>query len=754
MKITYAVTDRGDTFRLFTDVLNINARLAGSVLHQVDGWLKNNGPEWTILILKDIKNLFLQHYAGNKTFRVDTLSFHSDGTPVGPFRGFWTIGSSYRMLDKVCSALMIYSGITIVGHPTRAQLAKFYKAVEHPRPNATLPPWKMSNWVVKYYRALWLKASYDTFDQWSSRQNKFTITFDPKKGIRKVPETDLSMYDHLNDLAIWFHGGIRADTSIVPILQQVLKFPVGTGSYRRAQKSASEYAAKFLPPNNAGFNKDVPLIVGCIGHIQERGGKLRSVANPLRGVQVVLSRLANWLGMVAERGLPWDCTFDQEKGVRWAKRKLAQGIRLHAFDLSNASDTIPLEDQISFLKYVGPVGDAEFNRTLSLYEKISRGAWYDPYHPERFLCWTKGQALGVKCSFGTFSQTHGARLHQLSRSLGLHDAFVVLGDDVIVVDDLAKPYYHFVTDIWGCDINPAKTLSSDSITEFASKLTTASREIKTFKFPKGSKHLFCYERPLELLIKYGKNALKLVPSQRRAEIQVLSGLPRPRGLGWKWPDNELLSIDGLSLTPYYPQETLDNLPDLAFVTVVERPYVSAIGRIVKDRYVTSYEVTERPHREREQDLRVAFVYMPGNYPSYKLTASDLIAYDHSLTLRDGKVQHHRKRQEDTNLQQISSAELEFQVLHVNENLDDPSDHVKELHEHLTVVVKTNPLHRGYSFFELRERALNTQLSIVRENIKKAVYAMKQWFLWLGFDKPKQPVDDTSSETTGDKENKT
>ena len=112
---------------------------------------------------------------------------------------------------------------------------------------------------------------------------------------------------------------------------------------------------------------------------------------------------------------------------------------------------------------------------------------------------------------------------------------MVLGDDVIMLKALSMSY-NTVMDEMGAPINLSKTLESDRLGEFASRLASKSRIIKSMKFPQHAKGLFKSSKPLELIEKYGLKAIALVPKRFRMGVAVLASLPKSHGgLGYKLP---------------------------------------------------------------------------------------------------------------------------------------------------------------------------------------------------------------------------
>lgn len=689
----YSVVDKVALIRLFT-VVKIPLRIGMPVINQFYRWLQNYGPEWTVERLKNHKTLFLQHHAGNKGFRIEdkTISVHRDGTPKGPIKGLWNMGSSRVVVDKCLNALMMYSSVVIVGDPTRKQKHKFVSAVTAPRLAGDLPGWDVDEEMgILLYSKCWRKSNYDKPSAWLNSSNKRVLHLDSIKGITKIIESTIPLDTHLADFLL-FANPLLMEHKVRQLVSHVFHNPL-----------LFHYADTLLRLKTKHRIDEVLIescardpIVGHIGIIQERGCKLRAVANPLRAIQIVLSRLKNMLELAA-KSLPWDCTFNQEKGIEWSKKKLGMGQILYAFDLSNATDTIPLDDQIEFLRHVGPKRDWEFQAALEFFYEVSRSRWVLPksmlgnrgeksilshqdfsHQQSGYLRWVKGQGLGIGCSFGAFAQTHGHRLRALEKYRGFTDSFVVLGDDVITTSDIAADYYDFVVNRWGCDISAAKTITSNNLSEFASRVVSRKYIYNTYKYPK-SPNLFESDDPIGLLQKFSSKALTLVPSRFRPTVQLIAGLPKPIGLGWRWPDSEYLLPNPKGSENILIPNKYEQVPDILPYERFRRHKTEVDGVTRPGARYDSIVVRSKSLVERKQDLDVAFQTQHQSVSvelASRLSKSDfkpnLLAEVSGLA---GAIQSN----ENTSPMGQSALGLEMQILHVNENLANQTETMDSLH---------------------------------------------------------------------------
>jgi hypothetical protein len=88
----------------------------------------------------------------------------------------------------------------------------------------------------------------------------------------------------------------------------------GVGRRKEELVNSSNWMTALIGPQSRSVQEhSCPVYGGEIHFIQEPGGKLRSVASPLRIHQEAMKPLGKVLyGIVQQQ--PWDCTFSQEKG--------------------------------------------------------------------------------------------------------------------------------------------------------------------------------------------------------------------------------------------------------------------------------------------------------------------------------------------------------------------------------------------------------------------------------------------------------
>jgi hypothetical protein len=667
------------------------------------------GPEWTVARIKEFHLLAAKWVGGDSRYRIPTkarIACHGDGTPKGPFRWFFkglkTMPLSARKLDGIFGALKFYTSIKLK-QETPLQVKKFIDAVENPDPVKSKP----DLWIGDDYSSLghiWDECKYESLIRWTGLPGKKVLTFEPKIGyLGSVPETRLSLDRHLWDLGLLSTITLRR---YYPLYEKA----IGNILIPKGFRIALDLGGPSAVPMDERIwdlwhHVRKTEYVGIIGKIQERGAKARIVANPLRGHQVALSKLQQWLQKCVKRGLPWDCTFDQKKGVSWMQTKLQKGYTLDCTDLSSATDVFPLSMIIETLKKIGPVGRWDFDSALELMEHLSRQHWVykSKLLPNKTsVKWTKGTPMGLYPCFMAFAVTHGFLLRNLEIQSGLEDTFRVLGDDIVMTSEISSQYKKVMEDL-GVPVHPYKGLTSDILGEFASKLALKTRVIRAYKFP-DSERLFTFGKPLDLLMRYGRKAIKLVPASAREEVTMLASLPSHMGgLGWK-PPKHLVHCDAARLI--YPSR--DSLPDVAEVKERaippgkfqpgKQPHSSDGKEYRPSSNEKSFIVKDKRHADVLDGVRAAFLSLERR-PAYIKAGSPVTNLD-IVHMKNGPdilvvpkepyhltcsrfyssidpTYHKVEASEMAREEFLSSIDLQWEILHVNSNLENTSPEMEE-----------------------------------------------------------------------------
>jgi len=480
--------------------------IAVSVNREITHFVKHKGVDFTINRLKDLKAQLSRYGAGSPVMLVRS---HADGTPKGVFRSLWK-----QDIVKSLRALNVYTSY-VSPEITERQARKFLDSVQPPTPDA-LPEVKISSKYVLLADKLLRDLPLIGLKPFIRGNRKCTLWNNETQKFFRVPELETSYEDHLS--VIYSSDNARQIT----------------------QRHAWAYAGALgVPPQaiydtvykNRSFEKPwslTPLTVGTVGYIQEKGGKLRVVANPFRIHQAGVARLGAWALRILEK-LPWDCTHDQESGQLYVKECLSLGQKVHGYDLSDATNLFPLELQTHIMRKL--VAETPLERELELFVDLSRGRWNLPkdlakYHNRDYVQWTVGQPLGLYPSFAIFAISHGFLVRNIELDLGVSNTFRIIGDDIVISNDEVAKKYHEVMTKMGCKINLSKSLVSTKLVEFAGKLINKDEVLPVYKWAP-----FSAADPLGPLRCLGWEGIRFVPKHVRKTVSYLASIPQPWSLG-------------------------------------------------------------------------------------------------------------------------------------------------------------------------------------------------------------------------------
>lgn len=486
----------------------------------VERWVRCSGVEWTVKRLKSLKVDLYRDRSGLP------LLTPAAKNRKGNFRG--VIGSLFRYARKsetcfraVSNALMCYS-LFKSQKLTDSQKVKFVTAV-----NAAT--------------ASYPEGFLESFSSFMKSQNR-RIT------ISGVPSP------------IVFHRG--AEGKKAPILGNRSVIQNGAGLTSLAYFATDAHFELWSKYNSlygkvtegvdiqtfkssirsSDFPNNTSVLGGEIHFLQEPGLKLRAIASPYLVHQEALRPLGNAL-YSALRTLPWDCTHDHSKPFSCVQSHLSQRKKIYSVDLSNATDYFPLEVQLQAL--IGLIGN---HPSIDLFEEISRSQWLSTIGTIR---WNQGQPLGLYPSFASFGLTHGYLLLYL---LGkrYENEFFVLGDDVIILDDVLYEKYITTLGYLGCPFSPDKSLTSSELCEFAGKVITSNCVHHTYKWREVSNDNF-----LDLVRNYGRKAVSLLSPIQRKVVGRVAHLCHPIGLNWSFEGSNLEVMTRMTAEVYKPVDRSD-----------------------------------------------------------------------------------------------------------------------------------------------------------------------------------------------------
>jgi len=230
--------------------------------------------------------------------------------------------------------------------------------------------------------------------------------------------------------------------------------------------------------------------------------KIRPICLPIAEHQVAFAPLHDALNATL-RGLREDCTFKQEEGAAWAHDCLKAGRTLHSIDLKSATDRFPRELQLAIVASAGLSARwiNAFRSAVSMPHEL-------PKELGGLVTYTVGQPMGYYASFPLLALgQHGlVRLAAYNTGRVYHNRYRVLGDDIVISDDLIAEEYLKLLRKFDIPVSVEKCLVSDQAAEFAGFLI--SREHGPIKGPRPPSD----DRNFDSLLRY---------------VQCLGKIPKP-----------------------------------------------------------------------------------------------------------------------------------------------------------------------------------------------------------------------------------
>jgi hypothetical protein len=203
--------------------------------------------------------------------------------------------------------------------------------------------------------------------------------------------------------------------------------------------------------------------------VKEEPGKKRVFAMVDYWTQCLLYPLHRWVFDRILKKIWNDATFDQGEGVRKIQDAIGKGFtKVYSFDLSAATDRLPIAIQSALLDWVKPGIGALWKALLVDRDYVlpySKGK-----HSVRYAV---GQPMGAYSSWALLALTHHFIVQFAAWKAGYKgwfDRYMVLGDDIVIWDQRVSSFYTGVMLQLGVEISPTKSiLSHTGGAEFAKR---------------------------------------------------------------------------------------------------------------------------------------------------------------------------------------------------------------------------------------------------------------------------------------------
>lgn len=203
--------------------------------------------------------------------------------------------------------------------------------------------------------------------------------------------------------------------------------------------------------------------LGKLSVVYDQAGKARVVAIANWWIQLFLKPLHHsiyrWL-----RGIRQDGTFNQTAPLKDLMSRLPVGTKMFSFDLSSATDRIPVDVLVQILS---TCTDGALWRNLVSIPFLYKG---------KQVRYAVGQGMGTYSSFGMLGAfNHFMVIYAAVLSKGIDFAktfqdYCVLGDDIVIADEgVALKYKELILSL-GIKISDHKSIISTVVCEFAKRI--------------------------------------------------------------------------------------------------------------------------------------------------------------------------------------------------------------------------------------------------------------------------------------------
>lgn len=235
------------------------------------------------------------------------------------------------------------------------------------------------------------------------------------------------------------------------------------------------YKLEKVPIENDSYKGH--MYVGQLQVKLEAAGKLRVFAMVDVWTQSVLKPIHEML-FAFLKALPNDGTFNQQLAVDRAVEKSNKANQSFGYDLSAATDRLPMFLQVKVIASLLGDSVAEAWRALL----VDREYMLDYGDEQQVVKYAVGQPMGALSSWAMLAVTHHFIVQIAAREVGAsrpglwYDNYELLGDDIILFDkDVAHRYLQLM-EVLGVPINVSKSVvATNNTIEFA-KVTVSKGE--------------------------------------------------------------------------------------------------------------------------------------------------------------------------------------------------------------------------------------------------------------------------------------
>lgn len=206
--------------------------------------------------------------------------------------------------------------------------------------------------------------------------------------------------------------------------------------------------------------------LGRLSVIHKVAGKARVIGITNYWLQVIFKPLHDDIFSIL-KGLETDGTKDQTKPLDALIRRVGHKKEtFYCFDLTAATDRLPIELQSDILDHIGYHG--------FLWKGLLDIDWK---YKKSYVKYAVGQPMGAYSSWAMLALSHHVIIRMSALYCGFRDFkdYAVLGDDVVIANKEVADQYLINMRLLGVSINMSKSLASENLVEFAKRYRGPAR---------------------------------------------------------------------------------------------------------------------------------------------------------------------------------------------------------------------------------------------------------------------------------------
>lgn len=225
------------------------------------------------------------------------------------------------------------------------------------------------------------------------------------------------------------------------------------------------------------------LVLGRLSVVLDQAGKARIVALTNYWIQLGLFPIHKSIFSIL-KDLETDGTFDQHKPLKRLISLEKCDEKYYCFDLSAATDRLPVELQQTILNYLKiDLGNVWRNlldikwlfvhstkvRSHKVMRKTLKNKFINQVNVFRDIRYEVGQPMGAYSSWAMLALSHHVIVWEAARLAGIShfDHYAILGDDIVIRNKIVAEKYLMIMESLGVKINLSKSVISSDFAEFA-----------------------------------------------------------------------------------------------------------------------------------------------------------------------------------------------------------------------------------------------------------------------------------------------